>query len=273
MTDPTFVPDPAQPLEAQRVAFAQYVVDLASQSRTNKELLARLTDSLPADFLALIGEGSTRRTYATPLGICVKVQREDVVSDPLSEAELEERGGDPYLSQLGYRRRLANVSEMVFAACHPKLMPRQYGFLSNFGFLPPHPSVIITETCRPLDLFLPNDGHGIETEDMGIDEQGQLWIFDSRLTSQKRPAHLTPFESMAGKDETVIWLGNLAVSADGKYVLIDRSDHAKVAPILTPWLTLSEWGWTLNGTPAQNLEFSKVLLTEYQQAANPKKGD
>lgn len=241
-------------IEELRAEFASEVIALASKCSNNADLVRQLEKDFDCE---LIGEGSTRRVYASPLGACVKVQRGNIWADPLTDEELKERGGNEYLLKLAWRRRTSNLAEMIFAAAHPLLMSGQYGYLGSFGITPSHPSVIIAETCRPLAMYLPGDGNGIKTEDMGIDAEGHLWIFDSRLTQEKKPASLSPYREMTGTPETEVWLGNIGVTTGGKYVFIDRSDHGNVSPLLNEW-TLRP------STPT--VEFSKNLFLQYRQA-------
>lgn len=248
-------------IEELRTEFASEVITRASKCGNNADMVRQLEKDFRCE---LIGEGSTRRVYASPLGVCVKIQREDIWADPLTDAELQERGGDEYLLKLAWRRRTANLAEMIFAAAHPLLMPRQYGYLGSFGPTQSHPSVIIAETCKPLNHYLPGDGNGIKTEDMGIDKEGHLWIFDSRLTPEKKPASLSPYREMTGTPEPEVWLGNIGATAGGKYVFIDRSDHGDVSPLLDQW--------TLTPS-APTLEFSKSMFLRYRKALGTKKGD
>jgi hypothetical protein len=188
------------------------------------------------------------------------------MQDPLTDAELEARGGESYLSILDMRRRTANLSEILFATARPLLMPRQYGFLGSFGIVQRHPSVIIAETARPLDRYFPHDGNGINTDDMGVDADGFLQIFDDRITPMNRPEHLKPYRELSDT-ETEIWLGNLAVTVAGKFVFVDRSDQGNAWSVLNEWtLNPREWGWSLFGSSAQTLEFSHKLFARYEQA-------
>lgn len=180
---------------------------------------------------------------------------------------MEERGGASYRLQLAWRRRTANLAEMIFNATHLLLVPLQYGYLGSFGVTQRHPSVIISETCRPLDLFLPGDGNGVQTADMGIDPDGYLWVFDRRLSPAKRPDDLLPYAPATGTDEEgVVWLGNIGVTTSGHYVFLDRSDHGNVEALIHQWnFCPRSWGLTLTGTPAQTKEFSKTLYSVYQR--------
>jgi hypothetical protein len=254
-------------MEGSRAEFANMVTDCAIECSDNSDLIEKLQRHLPKDFLGLIGEGSTRRAYSTPLGVCVKVQRENAMQDPLSDEELEFRGGDDYLLQLAWRRRTANLAEMIFAICHPLLVPKQYGFLGSFGITQSHPSVLIAETARPLDRYFPCDCNGVKVSDMGIDTEGSLHIFDERIMPMKRPANLIPFESyLTGVSEPIVWLGNIGVTTGGKYVFVDRSDHGDAAALLNQCtLSPKAWGWS-QGSSAQTIEFSQNLFSQYQEA-------
>jgi len=254
-------------IEQSRTLFADAVIGTAIECRNNQELIDRLSRALPNNFLCHIDTGSTRRVYTTPLGVCIKVQREHSMQDPLTDAELEARGGKSYLHILDGRRRTANLSEILFATARPLLMPRQYGFLGSFGIVQQHPSVIIAETARPLNRFFPHDGKGVHTNDIGIDADGFLQIFDGRITPMTRPAHLRPYRDERNDPETEVWLGNLAVTVGGKFVFVDRSDHGNTLSLLNEWtLNPREWGWTLFGSSTRAMEFSRTLFERYQQA-------
>jgi len=158
---------------------------------------------------------------------------------------------------------------MIFGAAHPLLVPKMYGFLAAFGITQKHPSVIVAETCRTLDRYFPSDGRGVAIDDICVDAAGHLWLFDDRITAQKRPASLTPLKDVMtapNGDETHIWLGNLGVTPAGKFVFVDRSDHGN------PWQLVSEytlcprsWGLTLGGTIDRTREFSNELFQVYER--------
>ena len=252
-------------LEGQRAAFAREAMDYALTCTCNRELITWLEEH----DCQMIGEGSTRRVYASPLGVVVKVQRESPCIDPLTDAEMKERGGNSYNLQLGWRRRWANLLEIRFAAAHPLWVPRQYGYLGSFGVVQRHPSILVSETARPLHLYLPNDGKGIHIDDIGIDPDGYVWIFDRRLTTARKPSNFLPYPyapTTTGADETIVWLGNMGVTTSGHYTFIDRSDHGDALALISEWtLCPKEWGWTWSGTAAQTREFSNKLSHAYER--------
>jgi hypothetical protein len=260
----TFDLSPAT-LEAERHRFAEYVIALAATCRSNTELLDRMTSDLPASFFQLTGTGTTRRCYGTKIGVCLKLQRESPADDPLDAEEFAYRGGPDYSIELWGRRRGANIAEMIFSAKFPRLMPRVYGFLAALGWVQTHPSILIAETCRPLTSFIPNDRFGVFTENIGIDADGHLWVFDPRMTTVKRPAHMRTLEGVFKNDELKIQLANLGVTPAGNYVFLDRSDHGGRNDNLLSGLTLAPLtlGWQFFPTPAQDLTFSKDLFAQY----------
>jgi hypothetical protein len=250
-------------LEQSRTEFADEVITRASKCSNNAELVQQLEQDFHCE---LIGVGSTRRVYAAPCGVVVKVQREHLLDDPQEDDGGGDRGG---FFGLSWSRRMANISELMFATSFPRLMPRQYGFLASFGITQAHPSVLIAETARTLDLFLPGDGTGIQTENMGLDADGHLWVFDPRLSPATKPDGLAPCTC----DESAVWLGNIGVIESGHFVFTDRSRNARVDNLLDSWtLCPKAWGSSPSNSPAQTLEFSRNLFLEYQRAAINQKG-
>lgn len=258
----TYEPDlnPAH-LEAERARFAEWVVNLAASCRTNDQFLQLLNASLPPDFLQLTGEGTCRRTFATKLGVALKLQREVGGVDPLTDEEASFRAEPP--KETDARRRGSNIAEVIFSTKHPKLTPRLYGALFAFGWVQNHPSVLVVETCRPLTHLLPNERLGVFDEDMGIDRHGHLWVFDSRLTDIKRPPDMRTIEDETSVIEKKIQLANLGIS-NGRYVFLDRSDHGaeRDCPMNPFTRAPKSMGWCIP-TPAQDLAFSKTLLAKY----------
>lgn len=247
-------------LEAERHRFAAWVVDLAATCRSNDELLSRMTANLPPDFFRLTGEGTTRRCYSTLLGVAVKAQREPSWSDPLTDEEASFRAEPP--EETDARRRASNLCELIFATARPKIVPRLYGALLAFGWAQSHPSVLIAETCKPLSHFLPGDRFGVFVEDMGFDAAGQLWIFDKRLTTVKKPADMRPVHAV----ETKVQLANLGVTPAGRYAFLDRGDSASVGDLEMSRITRcpKEYGWTFLPSAEQDLQFSRNLFAEYK---------
>lgn len=250
-------------LEAERQRFADFVVLTATNSSDNDELLRRLKDNLPEGFMEPIGTGSTRRCYAARLGVTIKVQRESVFEDPLTDTQLEARGGKDYLLHLGWRRRMANFAEMYYAMKYPTIVPTVYGFLASFGIVQKHPSIIIAETVRTLDRFLEGVHHEFANQDIKMDHKGRLWIFDRRVTSQSKPENLIP--CAAPDDFSSVRACNLGVTPDGRYVFVDRGDNTNTSKLINQ-LTLSPPRLGASPTPTQNLELSKKLLSIYREA-------
>ena len=259
-----------------RYEFAQTVINLAIASENNAELMAKLERRFGKDYCILCGEGTTRRVYAVPsLGLVLKLQREGWILDhPLTPAEIEFRCG--WLgwlycaAELVPARRIANLCEVGLALSRPLLLPKMYDFLGAFGITQSHPSVLVAEAVKPLTQMFPNDFTGVAKEYLGLDEVGQLHVFDPRVTSQKRPASFIPFESLlTNPDTTGVWLGNIGIASNGRYVFCDGAGFATLRSgelLNESTFTPKEWGLTERGTPEQTLNFSHRIFTEYQNS-------
>lgn len=259
--------------EQARYKFADRVVDTAAQCEDNDEFLTRIRESLPEP-LAYLGEGRTRRTYLyKPLGLVIKVQREDPVDDPMDPSDVERdcaaiaayaeengvscfAGDHPqgYNEGLHFTRRIANFQEAMAAIVNPLLLPRQFGFLCSFGIRQMHPSVLVSEVVDTLDRLFPNIKGNIQRKDIALENGRIVDIFDKRLTNKRRP------KGFPGDEPGDMQLANIGRTVRGDYVLCDGSSFVCAERLLN-LTTLCPCTWDLfQPTPQQNLWFSRHVL-------------
>ena len=263
------IPSSPDALDRTRGDFADAVTRFAARCDDVQEFESAMQEEL-GDNCHLIGEGSTRRVYGTPLGVVVKVQRDVPLLDPLPDAEMERRGGFGYIMHLTWRRRASNLAEVLFAKDYPRLAPKLYGFTASFGLCRSNPSVIVAETCRPLELYRPGEQEGVKAEDLGISEAGYLWVFDPRFCSVERPPEMRTADDVLCHAEPMIWLGNIGVSVAGKYVFIDRSDYGAVKDVVDEFRFCPHAGWSLTTSASdfreQTTKWSDDLMDSYRSA-------
>ncbi|MCU1324261.1 MAG: hypothetical protein JWM43_3910 [Acidobacteriaceae bacterium] len=240
--------DPARLTPSQlddlRYAFAAIVTEYAATCPSNYELLRTIINaSSPYDglpFPAILGEGSTRRTWSLPFGLALKLER----GDELTAEEMTVRGSAAYLRM---RRRTANFREALVATQHPQLVPRMYGILFGFGRNPPNPNLLIVEALPTLDRGRPNDTVGISNDCLfKCSTTSRLIIVDPRFPTRDTPKEDDlPLSKVFPGPEPGTWLGNIGVDSNGGYYLTDSGnarflildmDEQTFVPTLPEWI-------------------------------------
>ena len=212
-----FTPDE---MDQVRTNFAQRIADFAFTCASKREFFDAFQLACPPESGLLwprpLSEGSSRRAYLTSFGLVIKVQRG--WHDPLDPADLESRGGSAYISHLRGRRYIANFCELK-TSCHwPCATPRIYAAALSFDWR--RPSILVSEAVKPLSCFYPDSTDGIDRDKLFIRaKDGQLVITDHRFSKELAGPNDLAFATEG------IWLGNVGISADHRFVLLDTGNY------------------------------------------------